>query len=176
MPPAVNNHGEVLGLLRSDPALDAPDLQVLFIDVPLSVPSLPGPDQGYALLVSLMSPHSRGSVQPAAPSRRLDPALTRTTSRVAPTSTSWSQGWIWRGDGRERPDQWRARSTRTRDYAQRDSLRAYLRRAVQTYHHPVTCRTGETTRPCSTPSRVHGTTDHRRPRLRMPPLSQATRG
>jgi len=63
MPPAANGHGEVLGLLRSDPALDAPDLQILFVDVPLSVPSLPGPDQGYALLVSLMAPHSRGSVQ-----------------------------------------------------------------------------------------------------------------
>jgi choline dehydrogenase len=63
IPPAANNHGEVLGLLRSDGALDAPDLEILFIDVPLSVPSLPGPDQGYALLVSLMAPHSRGAVQ-----------------------------------------------------------------------------------------------------------------
>jgi choline dehydrogenase len=62
MPPAANGHGEVLGLLRSDPASDAPDLQILFVDVPLSLPSLPGPDQGYALFVSLMAPRSRGSV------------------------------------------------------------------------------------------------------------------
>jgi choline dehydrogenase-like flavoprotein len=69
--------------------LDAPDVQILFVDVPLSVPSLPGPDQGYALLVSLMAPQSRGSVQLG-------------------------------------------------------SLRAYLPRALQTYHHPVgTCRIGE---------------------------------
>ena len=63
IPPAANNHGELLGLLKSDLALDAPDLQILFVDVPLTVPPLPGPDQGYALLVSLMAPHSRGSVQ-----------------------------------------------------------------------------------------------------------------
>ena len=63
LPPAASGHGEVLGLLRSNAALDTPDLQILCIDVPLSVPSLPGPDQGYSLLVSLMAPQSRGSVQ-----------------------------------------------------------------------------------------------------------------
>ena len=56
-----DNHGEALGLLRRNPALDAPDLQILFVDVPLS--PLPGPEQGYALMVSLMVPRSRGSVQ-----------------------------------------------------------------------------------------------------------------
>ena len=63
MPPGKNGHGEVLELLRSDPALDAPDLQILFIDVPLTVPALPAPDRGYALLVPLMAPRSRGSVR-----------------------------------------------------------------------------------------------------------------
>jgi choline dehydrogenase len=111
IPPAANNHGEVLGLLRSTPALAAPDLQILFIDVPLTVPSLPGPDQGYALLVSLMAPHSRGSVR----LRSADP----------------------RSD---------------------DTLRSYLRRALQTYHHPVgTCRIGEDdTAVLDTELRVHG--------------------
>src|SRR4051794_6638952 len=75
MPPAANGHGEVLGLLPSDPALAGPDLQILFVDVPLSVPSLPGPDQAYALLVSLMAPHSRGSVQLRSSEPQTGPSL-----------------------------------------------------------------------------------------------------
>ena len=33
IPPAANNHGEALGLLRSHPDLDYPDLQILFMDI-----------------------------------------------------------------------------------------------------------------------------------------------
>ncbi|MBB6375665.1 choline dehydrogenase [Pseudonocardia eucalypti] len=58
-----NPPGEALGLIRSDPTLDAPDLQILFISQPLRAPSLPGPDNGYTIAFSAMSPHSRGSVR-----------------------------------------------------------------------------------------------------------------
>ena len=149
LPPAANSHGEVLGLLRSDPALDAPDLQVLFVDVPLSVPSLPGPDQGYALLVSLMAPHSSGSVQlrSARPQSkpRLDPNyfadprdvgvlvagldLARAIGRASALAP-WRCAEVYPGS----------------EKLNGDGVPAYLRRAVQTYHHPVgTCRIGEDT-------------------------------
>jgi choline dehydrogenase len=58
-----NPPGEALGLVRSDPALEAPDLQILFISQPLRAPSLPGPDNGYTIAFSAMSPYARGSVR-----------------------------------------------------------------------------------------------------------------
>ena len=147
IPPAANNHGEVLGLLRSDPALEAPDLQILFIDVPLSVPSLPAPDHGYALLVSLMAPHSRGSV-------RLRSAEPQTGPRLDPNYLSHPRAIdalvagldLARAIGRANAlDPWRSEEVHPgADARSRDSLRAYLRAALQTYHHPVgTCRIGE---------------------------------
>jgi choline dehydrogenase len=147
IPAAANNHGEVLGLLRSHPALDAPDLQILFIDVPLSVPSLPGPDQGYALLVSSMAPQSRGSV-------RLRSAEPQTAPRLDPNYFSDPRDIdvlvagldLARAIGRAKAlDSWRSAEVHPGpDVRTRDSLRAYLRTALQTYHHPVgTCRIGE---------------------------------
>lgn len=147
VPPAANSHGEVLGLLRSDQALDAPDLQILFVDVPLSVPSLPGPDQGYALLVSLMAPQSRGSVQ-------LRSAEPQTGPRLDPNYFSDPRDIdvlvagvdLARAIGRaEALDPWRSAEVHPGPDARTcHSLRAYLRRALQTYHHPVgTCRIGQ---------------------------------
>jgi choline dehydrogenase len=163
IPPAGNNHGEVLGLLRSDPQLDAPDLQILFIDVPLTVPSLPGPDQGYALLVSLMAPHSRGSVQ-------LQSAEPQTGPRLDPNYVSDPRDIdalvagldLARAIGRAKAlDRWRRTEAHPGpDARSRDSLRAYLRAALQTYHHPAgTCRIGEDhTAVVDTQLRVRGIT------------------
>jgi choline dehydrogenase len=146
MPPGENSHGEVLGLIRSDPTLDAPDLQILFVDVPLSVPALPGPDHGYALLVSLMAPHSRGSVRlrSADPGigPRLDPNYLSDTRDIDVLVTGLG---LARTIGRASAlDLWRGAEvhpgseTRTAN-----TLRAYLVSALQTYHHPVgTCRIG----------------------------------
>jgi choline dehydrogenase len=146
MPPGENSHGEVLGLLRSDPALDAPDLQILFVDVPLSVPDLPGPDQGYALLVSLMAPHSRGSV-------RLRSADPRVRPRLDPNYLSDRRDLdvlvagldLARAIGRAHAlDPWRSAEVHPgSDTSTVSTLRAYLLSALQTYHHPVgTCRIG----------------------------------
>jgi choline dehydrogenase len=54
---------EAFGLIRSDPALDAPDLQILCADLPYHARSLPGPDSGYSIGFSAMTPRSRGSVR-----------------------------------------------------------------------------------------------------------------
>ena len=65
VPAGVNNHGEVIGLVRSNAAIDTPDLQIMFVDVPLRENTLPGPDigAGYTIVVALMRPLSRGSVR-----------------------------------------------------------------------------------------------------------------
>ncbi|MFG1993956.1 GMC family oxidoreductase [Actinoplanes sp. NPDC048988] len=65
VPPAANNHGEVQGAVRSRDGLDGPDLQIMMVDVPLRRDGLDGPelDRGYTIGVSVMTPHSRGSVR-----------------------------------------------------------------------------------------------------------------
>jgi choline dehydrogenase len=163
IPPGANNHGEVLGLLRSDPALNAPDLQILFIDVPLTVAPLPGPDQGYALLVSLMAPHSRGSVQLRSPEPqtgpRLDPSYLSDSRDIDALVAGLD---LAREIGRAKAlDPWRDAEVHPGPEARgRGTLRAYLRTALQTYHHPVgTCRIGEDdTAVLDTELRVHGIT------------------
>lgn len=57
-----NNHGEILGLLRSTPELDGPDLQLVFIDLPLPNPVAPVRN-GFTIGVSPMRPVSRGSLR-----------------------------------------------------------------------------------------------------------------
>ncbi|MEU8947110.1 GMC family oxidoreductase N-terminal domain-containing protein [Streptomyces sp. NPDC048489] len=71
VPTALNNHGEILGLLRSTPESDGPDLQIIFIDIPVPNPVAPV-DNGFTIGVSPMRPASRGtlritSADPAAP-------------------------------------------------------------------------------------------------------------
>ena len=57
------NHGEVIGLLRSRPDLDGPDLQLIFVDLPRPIRTFDTPDQGFSIGVSVILPHSRGSVR-----------------------------------------------------------------------------------------------------------------
>jgi choline dehydrogenase len=146
MPPSENGHGEVLGLLRSDPALDSPDLQILFVDVPLSVPALPGPDQGYALLVSLMTPRSRGSVRLRSADPRVGPRLDPNYFSDPRDIAILVAGLVLaRAIGRAHAlDPWRGVEVHPgSDTSTLSTLRAYLLTALQTYHHPVgTCRIG----------------------------------
>jgi hypothetical protein len=53
----VNGHGEVIGRIRSDPALDAPDLQIQTTDVPYDAPPLQPSHSarlGYSIVFSAM--------------------------------------------------------------------------------------------------------------------------
>ena len=63
VPTPRNNHGEVVGLVRSRPELPGPDLQLIFVDLPRPVNGYYGPDQGYTIGISVMLPHSRGTVR-----------------------------------------------------------------------------------------------------------------
>lgn len=62
VPAARNNHGEILGLLRSTPDADGPDVQIIFIDIPLPNPVAPV-QNGFTIGVSPMRPASRGSLR-----------------------------------------------------------------------------------------------------------------
>jgi len=77
VPHGTNNHGEVQGLLSTGIAGHGPDVQIMFVDVPLRADALPGPDieDGYAIMVSLMSPFSRGSLRLASKTPGAPPVI-----------------------------------------------------------------------------------------------------
>ncbi|MEU6389220.1 GMC family oxidoreductase N-terminal domain-containing protein [Streptomyces sp. NPDC046939] len=145
--PHSSNLGEAIGLVRSDPALDAPDLQVLFVDAPTHLPSIKGPGNGYTLSVALMCPRSRGTVRLASATPdtppRLDPdfyADERDLAAVvagvrllreigaAPALSRWRGAEALPGPGTDDDE----------------AIRAYLCRTLASYCHPVgTCRMGE---------------------------------
>ena len=64
VPPARNNHGEVIGVLHSGIASGAPDLQMIFSDsAGREFTGVDGIDHGYAIGVCTMRPFSRGTVR-----------------------------------------------------------------------------------------------------------------
>jgi choline dehydrogenase len=161
MPDGLNNHVDALAALRTNPALPAPDVHILFMDLPFTPPSMHAPHHGYTIAFSLLSPHSRGSVRLAAsdpdtaplidPGFLTDPrdidsmlAGLRLAREIgqAQAMTAWRQEEVLPG----------AAVTTT------DQLRNYLRRSVGTYNHPVgTCRIGTDPGAVTDPQlRVHG--------------------
>jgi choline dehydrogenase-like flavoprotein len=163
VPAAANNHGEVVGLIRSNGAIDTPDLQIMFVDVPLRADTLPGPDigAGYTIVVALMRPVSRGSVRlaDAAPDTApvIDPnyytALGDLDAVAAGLRAARTIGAApaldrWRGEevlpGPEVHDEL--------------SLRAYPLRNLRSYsHYAGTCRIGVAEDSVVDPDlRVHG--------------------
>ncbi|MEY9928020.1 choline dehydrogenase [Catenulispora sp. GP43] len=74
VPAAHNNHGEIIGLLRSTPAGDAPDLQIIFIDIPVPNP-VAAVENGFTIGVSPMRPASRGTLSIASADPYAPPVL-----------------------------------------------------------------------------------------------------
>lgn len=147
VPPAQHNHGEILGLVRSDPSLAAPDLQIIFIDTPRRMPGVVAPDHGYSIGVSVMTPASRGTVRlasarpDAAP--LLDPNFLGDDRDLAALVAGLELG---RAIGRAAPlDAWRAAELAPgAQLADAAGLRGYVRRTVGSYFHPVgTCAIGD---------------------------------
>ncbi|MDX6256458.1 MAG: choline dehydrogenase [Frankiales bacterium] len=148
VPPGANNHGEAMGLIHSDAAIDTPDLQIMFVDVPLREDTLPGPDlgAGYTLVVALMLPHSRGSVRlaDAAPGKApvIDPGYyTEPRDLEAVAAGLHAARKI---GGAPALDRWRGdEALPGLDVQGEDSLRAYARRNLRAYsHYAGTCRIG----------------------------------
>jgi choline dehydrogenase-like flavoprotein len=148
VPAGVNNHGEAMGLIRSDAAIDTPDLQIMFVDVPLREDILPGPDMGagYTIVVALMRPDSRGSIRlaDAAPDAApvIDPnyyAEPRDLDAVAAgLSAARKIG------GAPALDRWRGEEVLPGlEMQNEESMRAYARTNLRSYsHYAGTCRIG----------------------------------
>ena len=161
MPASVNNHGDALAALRTDPALPAPDVHILFNDVPLTPPGMQGPPNGYTIEFALLSPYSRGSVRLASHNPDIAPLIDpgfltdprdidgmlaglRLARQIgqAPALATWRQNEALPG------------AAVTTTAQQRD----FLRRSVGAYWHPVgTCRIGTDPAAVTDPQlRVHG--------------------
>jgi choline dehydrogenase len=165
LPAAVNNHGEVVGLIRSEPAVDALDLQIQIIDAPLYAPALPPrlaePGQGFSIAFSAITPSSRGSVRlvsadPAA-APLVDPNYYADSRDIAVMTTGLR---VARAIGRAAAmDAWRDEEVLPGPAVEDDDrVRTYLYQSLRTYsHHVGTCRIGPDDMAVVDPSlRVHG--------------------
>jgi choline dehydrogenase-like flavoprotein len=148
VPAGVNNHGEAMGLIRSDAALDTPDLQIMFVDVPLREDTLPGPDMGagYTLVVALMRPHSRGSVRLADAAPDAAPVIDPNYYTEARDLGAIAAGLRAARNIGDAPalDRWRREEALPgHDVQDEESLRAYARKNLRAYsHYAGTCRIG----------------------------------
>ncbi|MFD3457691.1 GMC family oxidoreductase [Streptomyces sp. NPDC058691] len=149
VPAGANNHGEACGLVHSEPGLDGPDLQVLFIDAPGHIPAADVPEtgHGYTIAVAPMLPRSRGSVRlasadPGVPPR-VDPDYFGDDRDLATVVRGLRMA---REIGRAHAmDPWRGCEAQPGPEATDDAaLGEYVRRTLAPYHHPVgTCRIGD---------------------------------
>jgi choline dehydrogenase len=125
-----------------------PDLQIMFVDVPLRAQALPGPaiGEGYTLATSLMLPRSRGTVRLASAEPGTPPLIDPNYYADPRDLHTLAAGLrAAREIGRAAAlDQWRGEEVLPGPDADDDaSLRAYLRRNLSTYAHPGgTCRIG----------------------------------
>jgi len=159
------NNAEVIGLIRSDPALDAPDLQLQLLEIPYYAPTLPPqlpvPGQGITIAFSAVTPRSRGSVQlsdaqPGTPPR-LDPNYYADPHDLEVMAAGLR---VARAIGRASAlDPWRGEEALPGpDVRDDDSVRTYLYKSLRTYSHQVgTCRIGtDEMAVVDTDLRVHG--------------------
>ncbi len=160
VPPARNNHGEILGLLRSSPDAGEPDVQIIFIDVPVPNPVTPV-HNGFTIGISPTRPASRGTVRITSADPYAPPAIDpryfteeadlravlsgiRTARRIAWSSALAAWGIEEVSPGLTAVDE--------------ESITDHARRYFSSYCHPVgTCMMGEDdTAVVDSSLRVHG--------------------
>jgi choline dehydrogenase len=148
VPPGVNNHGEALGVLSTGIGGHGPDVQIMFVDVPLRADALPGPDigEGYTVAVSLMAPFSRGSLRLASTVPGAAPVIDPryyTDDRDLDMMVAGLRAAreIGRADALA---PWRGQEALPGPgVVGDDQLRAYLRRNIRSYsHYAGTCALG----------------------------------
>ncbi|TDC37179.1 choline dehydrogenase [Micromonospora sp. 15K316] len=146
VPPTVNQHSDLVAMVRSRPDLPAPDLQLLFLDIAYHPPGLAGPTNGYTIAFSLMLPHSRGSVRLASGEPTAAPLIDpnflgdeRDLSRMV-TGLRMAREV---GEARALAD-WRVQEALPGAKLQdEDELEAYVRQVTGPYFHATgTCRIG----------------------------------
>jgi choline dehydrogenase len=147
-------------LLRSDPST-GPDVQIIFIDVAIHPRWAPGPEDGYSVVFSLMTPTSRGTVRLASSDPRQTPLI---DPNYLSEDSDIERMLVGLGVARDigaanALAPWRDKELFPGpDSHTNAALRAYVRRTVSTYYHPVgTCRIGDDRMAVVDPHlRIHG--------------------
>ncbi|HEY0689790.1 MAG TPA: GMC family oxidoreductase N-terminal domain-containing protein [Kribbella sp.] len=146
VPHCANGTGEASGLLRSDSARERANLQILMIGFPFHVRTLSGPDNGYTMATSLMSPDSRGSVRLSSSTPGQTPVLKPEYFSDARDMQAMVAGLrLAREIGSAGAlASWRAEEVLPGPGVTSDAeLRAYVRDSFISYFHPAgTCRIG----------------------------------
>lgn len=150
VPSTTYNHGDVVGLVRSNPDLDAPDLQLQILDVPYFVaaraaaPTPPG--QHFTIAFSAMAPRSRGTVRLADAQPGTAPLLDPNYYADTHDLDVMAAGLRIAREigGADALEAWRDHEVLPGPDAQDDdAIRTYLRESLRTYSHQVgTCRIG----------------------------------
>ena len=143
-----NGAGEAKGTMRSSAGAPWPDLQLFCAVAPLLNDKVPGPERGagYTIVVSLMSPFSRGSVRLASAvpgsAPLIDPGY-YTDSRDVEAALEGLRAARELGNAPAFAP-WRGAEAQPGiDVQDDDELRAYLRRSLHSYfHYAGTCRIG----------------------------------
>jgi choline dehydrogenase len=161
IPPGQNTHTALVAAVRTTPDLAAPDIQLLFTDLPYHPPSIAGPASGYTIAFTTLHPHSRGTVRLASPDPTtaplIDPNFFGDDRDLVAMLTALDMA---REIGSSPAlDQWRDdEALPGPDMHDESELRDYLRRDTDPYYHPVgTCRIGTDPAAVVDPQlRVHG--------------------
>ncbi|MFI6061133.1 GMC family oxidoreductase [Streptomyces sp. NPDC051286] len=161
LPDGVNDHSDITAVVHTEPDLDHPDLQLLFLDLPYGPPTVQKPPSGYSIGFAALYPRSRGSVtltsDDVAAAPLIDPGLLADPadmdSMLAGLHLAYRLGEtrafaalrdqeVLPGPPAHEPDQ------------ERD----FLRRATNSYYHTAcTCRIGTSDDGVVDPQlRVHG--------------------
>ncbi|GAA3170176.1 MULTISPECIES: GMC family oxidoreductase [Streptomyces] len=161
LPAGTANLLEAQLFASSDARLPGPDLQPLFMHLVYPAESYPVPEHGYTIAPGLVRPRSRGTLRPASADPEAAPLIDPNVlddpydleALVDAVELSREIG------GQRAFDVWRKAEVAPGPKARtRDDLRAFVRRAVATYHHQVgTCRMGRGAAAVVDPSlRVYG--------------------
>jgi choline dehydrogenase len=132
-------------LLRTDPGAE-PDIQLLFIELPIQPRWQPGPEDGYSVLLGLMTPESRGTLRLASADPEqpplIDPAYL-TDPRDVTRMISGLHAARQAGDASALAPFRKDELFPGPQATGRAGYHDYLKRTITTYFHPVgTCRIG----------------------------------
>jgi choline dehydrogenase len=144
-----NAPGEAMGFIRTNPTEAGPNLQFVLISLPIPVPALPQPDNGYTIAFSAMAPYSRGSVRLASSDAEVLPVVDPNYLGDPRDVTTMYEGLriarrighadalaAWRGE--------EVHPGRAVDDADTHALREYMRQSLKCYfHYAGTCRIGD---------------------------------
>ena len=138
LPVSRYQHGEAMQYLRTDTALAAPDMLLMFVTVPFASVTLPlPPANAYTILPCIMQPQSRGTISLRSGNvadAPIDAAKMTRGFEIAREIGANAALTDWRAREIYPADRWRGRGSRTE----------FVQQAANTFFHPVgTCAMGD---------------------------------